>query len=332
MTYLPTPRTKDSFRSPPPEYPDYLPYTGPFEDPPTLVEESEPPLIAGANLSAQSWLAAQRYSSSSNISDTNRSRDSLATTIYRHLQRPPATYSRDSRDLDEFYRYHQGDMDNMQSPMSIDSAYVEHNSMTARAVGATRSVARLWPTRGAVPSAFLHPDSNVATSHGTANHPNLKSTTLVSNSKSQLATLGLSNLAEPPPTHSLHSDSVSNSNSLFPLRRGVSIKSVKTMRSFFSSLFANPTSPLPSTPAYLQPAARPDSGIFPLQLSLSRNPSTARGQMNMLGLNLSDGRARTVEGRGRGSGESPNLFIELNPNSPITGYSHSRPSSWRGYG
>ena len=198
------------------------------------------------------------------------------------------------------------------------------------------------------------------------------------------------------------------------VRRGVSIKSVKTMRSFFSALLrtnSSSGSPLPDTPALpgQAPAARPDSGIFPVtrnnSIIVSRQKSRSGRSPRRLGAGSAKSRtpisafgtspggqgssgnaltatptptpgsARTgglertpsfgtrymdtlsqyelastlhpwsatthsatpnsthsppsalrLEGMSASMGDSPQLFIELNPNSPVT-VAASRPGS-----
>ena len=101
------------------------------------------------------------------------------------------------------------------------------------------------------------------------------------------------------------------------LRRGVSIKSVKTMRSFFSALLWNnsqssgsPVRETPALPGQIQ-AARPDSGIFPM----TRNNSIAvTRQKSRIGRNTRRGaKSRT-----------PN-----STNSPGSGQMSSVPGSTR---
>ncbi|WVQ83344.1 hypothetical protein IAT38_005483 [Cryptococcus sp. DSM 104549] len=257
------------------------------------------------------------------------------------------------------------------------------SGVPTRGVVASRSVARLWPSRDAVPSTFRTPSMFPASQSTSAltptpapAHPGSSSLQL-NPATSTIDLLPTSRSAPSPLPTSSGSPS---------LRRGVSIKSVKTMRSFFSGLIFVPpssTSPVPSTPALLpQTAARPDSGIFPLGGGFSRGPSryganggrsggggsgggsVGRGITPLntsisgrspgalgLGTNIAPvagpsawrgsvtgrrddrdherNRDHEQHGEGEGDETSPNFFIELDPNSPITA---SRPgSAWTRY-
>lgn len=228
------------------------------------------------------------------------------------------------------------------------------SGIQARAVPASRSVARLWPARDAVPSSY-RVDSSSRWGMSALSSPSLALNPSTS----------VDALPHAPP----------NSTSSPTLRRGVSIKSIKTMRSFFSGLIflppssnagavglgGNGASPIPSSPALPMTAARPDSGIFPVFGGLSRGPSEVdRGRVPKGYSNTSStvtpaprsgstskqhhtpalpiirsGNGSSLQRHGaeeeeeeRGDG-SPHFFIELNPNSPIMA---SRPASlWTRY-
>ena len=226
--------------------------------------------------------------------------------------------------------------------------------VTVRAGLATRSVARIWSTHptssDSAPTSTYDPPSTSphppAYSHAPAfppssysHHPN-SSFSLSGPSSTSAFASG----RHTPTTDYTRSNTpfTPSSSERHTLRRGVSIKSVKTMRSFFSALLHGV--PSPDAPALPQPAARPDSGIFPITATVSRSNSvqsatvgggaSARlasagaaasagrpayagagfGQGRPMGLDLSEG--------GRGGG---NMIIELSPESPITTF--SRPES-----
>lgn len=105
------------------------------------------------------------------------------------------------------------------------------------------------------------------------------------------------------------------------LRRGVSVKSVK---SFFSG-WAKPTT-TPGAGEGSETPARPDSGIFPLAFTHSHSSSTTPGLGIGLGLGTVDVPLATG---GSGSSGSPNMFIELDPESPLT--ASRPPSEWPHY-
>ncbi|WVF69795.1 hypothetical protein IAT40_004574 [Kwoniella sp. CBS 6097] len=160
---------------------------------------------------------------------------------------------------------------------------------TSVQLGSLQSVARLWPTRDAVPSAYKTPSAYVATS-GRVDYPQASAqaqtpsqTRLVTaNTPSSIAggsgpyrpdTSGMTeSIFEPPSPAS-------------GLSRGMSIKS---MGSFFSRLIFNPPGSssttslsnlpsVPSTPAFPQAAARPDSGTLPIAPGSASSLGMGRG-------------------------------------------------------
>lgn len=239
-----------------------------------------------------------------------------------------------------------------QSPASAVStpSSLGLSGIQARALPASRSVARLWPTRDAVPSSY-RADSSFWGGMSALRSPR------------QVA-LNTSSLALNPCTSVDALSHVPNSTSSPTLRRGVSIKSIKTMRSFFSGLIflppssssnavrlgGNGASPIPSTLALPMIAARPDSDIFPVfGGGLSRGSSKVDRSRIGKGYSSTSSTVPSTSGSGstskhhpvpalpittstslsRRQGEeageeeeendgSSNFFIELNPNSPIT--------------
>ena len=329
-------------RSPPPEYPDYVPYRGPIEPRPLpsisdhspryAEPEYDPPAIAGSNPSAQGWLRAQAGSPAPSYTPTAMSHRTGRSEISARLGRgdrmdsmertmndgiyPPAPIplrtprsiaaGTDAIPIDSYYELHPETI----SPVSTESS-LGLSGMTARAMGATRSFARLWSSREGAPSSFgmlattpngsnldYNSSSNPTTSGLAHPHPrpppvdsarHIPTYTLAGHfaqSPDQLvgSELNHTTVYNGPSTSSDLPQSTSCSThpeSPYTLRRGVSIKSVKTMRSFFSGLLfhtgGGPGSS-PETPALPQPAARPDSDIFPNGLGyLSRANSTAGG-------------------------------------------------------
>ncbi|OXG76477.1 hypothetical protein C349_05650 [Cryptococcus neoformans var. grubii Br795] len=429
-------------RSPPPEYPDYVPYRGPIEPPPINIanssisgsgqsevlaytgmafplssaggrigstsssssKSSTPrlPLVTGANPSATGWLLARGQQQAWNISPissregvegligdgsqgTNMGRGSGAS-----VESWSAGESRRDRDRERDEGFDEIALGDHQPPVSpppfsgVTSSPSGSGKSTgtgtgtrtvpqspassistpsslglsgiqARAVPASRSVARLWPTRDAVPSSYR------------VNSSFLEGMSALSSP--QQTAFNTSSLILNPSTSVDALPHAPNSTSSPTLRRGVSIKSIKTMRSFFSGLIflapssnigvvglgGNGTPPIPSTPALPMTAARPDSGIFPVFGGLSRGsskvdrsrvgkgysstswivPPTSRSGATSkqhptpaLPLTTSTNGSRrqreeAEEEEERDDG-SPNFFIELNPNSPIMA---SRPGS-----
>ena len=316
-----------SYRLPPSDDPDYLPYRGPVEREPAAGRYDEPLPIVGANPTAQRWLEDQ----AALIESHGPARQNPVYTG-RNIPRPPPLPFRlrldrfDNIALDDYYRDEsEADPDGF-SPIGSTPSTLGLTGRTARAVGATRSVARLWPSRDAIPSTLRQQsadppaDSILFTpSHTTAG--------TFSICQSQMHGSGLASRSIfTNPTHSNPSSSHPSSFHS-ALRRGVSVKSVKTMRSFFSTLLfhSSSTSLAVQTPALPLAAARPDSDIFPIG-SLSRSNSAADDGIE------SSTNARMAQ-RDGGRETSPNLVIELNPNSPMTMAPSSRPDSdwtqWR---
>ncbi|WVO16531.1 hypothetical protein L204_104210 [Cryptococcus depauperatus] len=398
------------------DYPEYVPYRGPIEPPPSQVSNEDreefsaydgymgsgprsantgrsatPPLIAGANPTAVGWLAARQFAvtpvkTPSTASQTSRSNqwakfDTIALNDYQ-IQKPitPSPLSgvgstpRTGRD-----RERGRDCQSIYSPISSIStpSSLGLSGVQVRAMGASRSVARLWPTKDAVPSNYRTGSFYLANDEASRPSPRLAS----SQNNSSSVVLN-------PPTSVDSLPNTTNDPSGSPsLRRGVSIKSIKTMRSFFSGLIFVPSSnsntvaggsPVPITPN-LPSAARPDSGIFGplgggLDRSLSRGPSMRRVGGGATGLGVTPHMTTNVttptssnlppssftfpsplqrtptprihnsysnqlvprknDGREREEGvdgeeHSPDFFIELDPNSPVTA---SRPGSqWTRY-
>ena len=320
-----SPKAKQALnRSPLPVYPDYLPYRGPVEPPRLLDEQDETSRFGMANPSAHGWmrehgsLLEADFTPSFGSPETNHSLGRLLPL--------PVHLDRERFDDIALDNYNFSDTDNINSSASTPSS-LDMTGMTARAPGATRSIARLWPSRDAVPSALqpiavnIRSDSMVfAPSYTTAGNLSSSPSQLIG---SGLATRSTSNSHSRPSTHSS-----SQLSSQYTLRRGVSVKSVKTMRSFFSGLLLqnSSTPPAGQTRALPQAAARPDSGIFPVGIHWSNNSSAGTGIQSRRQVSPS----LRLEG---GPEHSPNMFIELNPNSPMTAAPSSRPESewtqWR---
>lgn len=368
-------------RSPPPEYPDYLPYRGPIE-PPNLTPNEEPPAIAGLTASTHGWLAAAITPRSPG--DTPRS--SPRPTRPVHRPDPIPLRDRNAGNMDEIPLDSYYAAQDVISPASTMSS-LGLSGMTTRAMGATRSIARLWPTSVIISG----PDSTLPSTLSTATiatppsaqrqdrdravsiesmqyNPTYTTAGHFVSSPDQLLGSGITSASlaamreRSSPNGSTNRDAYSAAS---PLRRGVSIKSVKTMRSFFSGFIHG--SPAPETPAlpsaythYDTPAARPDSDIFP-HSSISRSNSLAGngGGVSRYGIartpsNAGAGGSTGAGGRvgGGGSGEGgkrnksrgtlgssglppmlrldaggENFFIELNPGSPMTVVDHARPES-----
>ena len=276
-------------RSPPPEYPDYLPYTGPVEPRPSESMTLEPPRIAGIDASTQGWLTATAAA----LSPLPSASWSKPT---RQIHRPEPIPLRNrlssamTTDLLDSY-YPQQDL--ISSASTFSSLGLTGTGLTIRAMGATRSVARIWPNNVVVdpyrpvqeshsaPSTSLtQPVSRPGSppSRGTHTPSTLDSALSSAYPKpsphASATTSGFSG-GTSAATFSPESGSIASS---YPLRRGVSIKSVKTMRSFFSALlFSSPMSDTPALPRRSEryEYARPDSDIFPIA-SLSRSGSLVR--------------------------------------------------------
>lgn len=305
-----------------------------------------PPPIAGLDSTAERWLQENTY--------IGQPRPSSGRSMRSQLSRGGHSVNSNSC----------GDHDD---PVTGDIETYEIMGVTHTAVNARRSIARLWPSRDAVPSLYrsntlIHtrgPEavvkditlrrSNTLESYGHSTSGMAFQTVPVSASASATAGIGTidsftSSFIRPAPLKLLTATSSASPQpsgytpssrnrpqTPLPLRRGVSIKSAKTVRSFFSGwIKATPGSGnghehhgggnfRPDTPARPQTAARPDSGIFPLSLSLGLGTvdvPLSHVDRDMRGLG------------GDGDGGSRNMFIELNPSSPLTA---SRPASeWQG--
>ncbi|KAK8847410.1 hypothetical protein IAR55_005268 [Kwoniella newhampshirensis] len=425
--------SNEPYRSPPPKYPDYIPYRPPADTSSHNVvsEFSEtidsnlpyigggsarsPPLIAGATPLATGWLSTQRgrteehvtspapsqTSSSSRRSGSGRSREGRSSIplISRRGDRSTEGYVEIALDhYDQSQRHGRSP-----SPASASTPSTQELVVSPkRAVGGSRSVARLWPKRDAVPSSHRTPSlaqKVILPGLGTIGHKlgtnnvthhqafdlNRRNPIQGSQCTSTATSASSPNVGAAEPDKSSVNDGRGTS-----LRRGVSIKSVKTMRSFFSGLLFVPsssstTSPISSIPALPQTAARPDSDIFPGLAGGDTSIKSDRmgGDMSMQNNRSGDVRDGKGGDMGRSAGlglvgverkgiqtrmnrdtslkvtpflneavglggpsinasqigtndggleegkeASPNLFIELNPNSPITA---SRPDSqWTG--
>lgn len=422
-------------RTPPPDYPDYVPYRGPIEPPPihttsssisgsgqeevlaykgaasplssacgrrgsmrSSSSRSSTPrlsLVAGANPSATGWLLAQgaqgwnispissregggglskdgswstkrsgrsrtsveSCSAGELRSDKDREKDDGFDEIALSDHQPsisPPPFSDVTSPSSQSGKRSTGIRTRTvpQSPASAVStpSSLGLSGIQARAVPASRSVARLWPTRDAVPSSYRTDSSfwGGMSALRSAQQVALNTSSLALNTSTSVNAL----------SH------VPNSTSSPTLRRGVSIKSIKTMRSFFSGLIllppssssdavglgGNGASPIPSTLALPIIAARPDSDIFPVfGGGLSRGSSKADRSRIGKGYSSTSSTVPSTSGSGstskhhpipalpittssslsRRQGEeageeevgddgSSNFFIELNPNSPVT--------------
>lgn len=296
-----------------------------------------PPAIVGLDSTAERWLQENTY-----IGNPPR-RPSSGNSQRSALSRGHSLVSRGDHDDP-----HTGGLE------AYEIVGVTHTASHAR-----RSIARLWPASVAAPSLYgtssLYRSNTLTHAHGpeaVVNNSSLRrSNTLdsfvrspeaiqtvpVSASASATAGLGTfdtfssSFIRPPPPPLTLLTTPSSAQPSGYtpssrnrpqtPLRRGVSIKSAKTVRSFFSNWIKGPEIHIttengsrPDTPARPQTAARPDSGIFPLTL----------------GLGTVDISFSQMEDRDRlgGGGGGANMFIELDPSSPLT--ASRPPSEWQG--
>lgn len=295
-----------------------------------------PPAIVGLDSSAERWLQENTYVG-------NPPRPSSGASHRSGLSRGHSLSSR-------------GDHD---GPSTGDLETYEIIGVTHTASHARRSIARLWPTPGAVPSLYgstsLYRSNTLTHAHGPeavvnnnslrrsntldsfGHGPNGNAIQTVPVSASASATAGIgtfdsfsSSFIRPAPLTLLTSSSAmtsaqpsgytpsSRNRPQTPLRRGVSIKSAKTVRSFFSNWIKGPDALItsgngsrPDTPARPQTAARPDSGIFPLTL----------------GLGTVDVPFSQMDDRDRAGGGA-NMFIELDPSSPLT--ASRPPSEWPG--
>lgn len=405
---LSQPTHSGSGQSPPPDYPDYLPYTGPYESrPPSVYDDHDdlqgdtysqprssltslnpPPAIVGFNPSAQTWLSTTSgitpspgYSTANtsmrhlvgNSNQAYTSSQDRSPRQERAARRPDpiplknrSSVHRDNVLSPEGYNHHRYDRDSYATSAQLDLvspvSTLSSIGVTRVPSRATRSVARLWPSKDAVPSlmmrnsvfdsrsskglelslgssfsASVHAaagsdvdrarhlvDSRVSPSHrspvdsthferhyggldrgyapqsqgaspgtndtspsfGSATMDSMKSTGYT---KSSPSSAHRSTKADVPQsiyhhstTFSTSTPTVSSPSSPYGLRRGVSIKSVKTMRSFFSGLLFNPPLPnetVPPTPAVRhQIAARPDSDIFPIDIGTVHRSNSLMSQ------------------------------------------------------
>ncbi|OCF32603.1 hypothetical protein I316_05783 [Kwoniella heveanensis BCC8398] len=140
--------------------------------------------------------------------------------------------------------------------------------------GSSQSVARLWSTRDAVPSAYKTPSAYVASS-GRIDYPQApaQAQTRLVTANTPSSVFGSNRGGPYPPNSSAMTESIIVPPSpASGLSRNMSIKS---MGSFFSRLIFNPPGSssttslsslpsVPSTPAFPQAAARPDSGTLPI--------------------------------------------------------------------
>ncbi|GFZ47751.1 hypothetical protein JCM24511_05498 [Saitozyma sp. JCM 24511] len=140
--------------SPPPDYPEYIPYNGPVQalSPPSSAEPPTPPAIAGGSASALSWL--KRANSGPHESGPGGSSERLV--------RPGSSqsYQVELHRQGSTSRSHSHSHSSFSSETSGSLALAHVGTAQAVGVGATRSVARLWPSRSAVPSDFLERDGN----------------------------------------------------------------------------------------------------------------------------------------------------------------------------
>ncbi|KIR80583.1 hypothetical protein I306_02561 [Cryptococcus gattii EJB2] len=377
-------------RTPPPDYPDYVPYRGPIEPPPihttnssisgsgqeevlaykgaasslssacgrrgsmrSSSSRSSTPrlsLVAGANPSATGWLLAQgtqgwnispissregggglskdgswstkrsgrsrksveSCSAGELRSDKDREKDDGFDEIALSDHQPsisPPPFSDVTSPSSQSGKRSTGIRTRTvpQSPASAVStpSSLGLSGIQARAVPASRSVARLWPTRDAVPSSYRTDSSfwGGMSALRSAQQVALNTSSLALNTSTSVNAL----------SH------VPNSTSSPTLRRGVSIKSIKTMRSFFSGLILLPpssssdalqdriaTSSLSSVVVYQEDHQR-RIGHHPIPaLPITTSSSLSRRQGEEAG-------EEEV-----GDDGSSNFFIELNPNSPVT--------------
>ncbi|WVQ98063.1 hypothetical protein IAU59_005185 [Kwoniella sp. CBS 9459] len=343
------------FNSPPPDYPDYLPYQGPVETPSQASNAQTPggaspyagmsrsnssnnatPLLTGANPSSTintttampGWLytpssGAQDVSPSPSRSSSGRSGrsytspsaldrlnplsgsvggkkehkpeyDDIALMDYyggsggAHTSASPAYEANDNayqlqRDLKTGLHTPSPGTASASTPSSAGQTGVAVR--TSVQPGSSHSVARLWPTRDAVPSAYKTPSAYVAAS-GRVEYPQApvqaQTRLVTANTPSSVAGSG-----PYPPDHSAMTESIMEPPSpASGLSRGMSIKS---MGSFFSRLIFNPPGSssitslsnlpsVPSTPAFPQAAARPDSGTLPVAPDSASTLGMGRGR------------------------------------------------------
>jgi hypothetical protein len=137
--------------SPPPDYPEYIPYNGPIQalSPPSWAEPPTPPAITGGSASAMSWL--KRANPGPHVGGSSeqlvRRDSSQSYQVQLHRQ-------------DSSARSRSHSHSSLSSETSGSLALAHVGTARAVGVGATRSVARLWPSRSAVPSDFLDREGN----------------------------------------------------------------------------------------------------------------------------------------------------------------------------
>ncbi|WRT64765.1 uncharacterized protein IL334_001699 [Kwoniella shivajii] len=306
------------FRSPPPDYPDYIPYY-----PPNTSSSAASPSASnvGSGKSAYYNKSPHRpeisadssgwiHNASKTLSPSPSMKSRASPLIERMNPLSSARSNKPEYDdiaLDNYSSYSRSEQRSIPiTPPPIPSEYGDYTPTTsttpyskyttspstastdqsvavqsiAKRGSKPPNVARLWPSRDAVPSAY---QNSLATTIKT--EPSLHRMN---------TTGGQSSIAPYPPGSSINLPSMQESiispsapespmagaRAEGGLGRGASIKSSKsigTMRSWFSGLiFAPPGSnsglisslpSVPSTPILPQAAARPDSGIFPLALN-----------------------------------------------------------------
>nr|KIR89052.1 hypothetical protein I308_00053 [Cryptococcus tetragattii IND107] len=377
-------------RTPPPDYPDYVPYRGPIEPPPihTINSSISGPgqeeilayrgvasslssasgrrgsirssssrsgtprlsLVAGTNPSAAGWLLAggpqawnispissrvggerlskdgswstersgrsrasvESCSAGELRSDKDREKDDGFDEIALSDHQPsispppfsdvtsPSSQSGKRSTVTRTRTVPQSPASAVSTPSSLGLSGIQ-----ARALPASRSVARLWPTRDAVPSSY-RADSSFWGGMSALRSPR------------QVA-LNTSSLALNPCTSVDALSHVPNSTSSPTLRRGVSIKSIKTMRSFFSGLiFLPPSSSSNALQDLIATSSRSSVVVYQEdhQRWIGHHPVPALPITTSTSLSRRQGEEAGEEEEENDG--SSNFFIELNPNSPIT--------------
>lgn len=285
------------FNSPPPEYNDYIPYNGPISSPPAnqdalysaprssqpqrgsngwrVADRSPRPSVRTLESEAGGRSAASGRTGLSSRGDRPSARRSVSYGAGQDLALPPSLDRDTSSTRYSYYPYESPigsgrRPTSTQPPLSALSSEVSEAQMgMGRAVEATRSVARLWPTRAAVPSHYVTSALEEATGGGLG-----PSSVAAQPPGSSAGGAGGRYLPSEVPFSFMDSDPAPAHDrpSSTSLRRGVSVKSVKTVRSFFSGLlgggggggggmgFGHSVASSTAGPAS---AARPDSDIFP---------------------------------------------------------------------